>query len=792
MADRRKPANTNRNRRRGSTTAAASRNSSRQAGSTQSRRAGRAPQSHRAGRTQQSRRASQAPQGRRAGRAQQSRQAGRKSSQQGMEYTYRKGRKAKKKKPAQKWIRLSRRNHVKMMGVFFFIVAALAGMVARIMYIQNKDGDQYQKIVLANANYDSVILPFRRGDILDRNGVVLATSLDVYNIILDCSVLLSDKKYLEPTIQALMESFPDELSEADIRTYIRENPESKYAILAKHIPYEEVQAFQEKQKSKDAKEGQKGQEGEGAKEGQKGQEGKDTGTTQAKAAGASESSGGDAGNGKIEDTSKYIRGVWFEKEYQRSYPYKTLASTVIGFTTAGNLGMAGLENYYDSTLNGTNGRQYGYLNSDNSVEKTIKPAVDGNNIVTTIDMNIQSVVEAKIAEFDKAYRNHAREGAGAENIGVIVQNPNTGAILAMADSYGYDLSDPRSLKKYFTKEELAAMTEEEELNALNRRWNNYCITETYEPGSTQKPLTVAAGLDSGKLTGNEVFDCDGFEKVADRTIRCVAKYGHGPETVEGALMDSCNDSLMQMVRRIGKDIFYDYQSIFGMGAKTNIDLPGEAVTEGLVRSAQTSSSVDLATASFGQSFNCTMIQLVSAFSSIINGGSYYQPHVVEKVTDENGNTIEEVSPKLLKQTVSRETSDKLRQYLYATVNKGSAAVAKVPGYSMGGKTGTAEKMDREKKEYLVSFIGYLPQENPQLVIYAVIDTPNRPRGEDQAHSVFAQNLAREILEEILPYMNIYKDEKVKKGALTKKRTNMYTGVTGYEAAAALGEAVTYD
>lgn len=279
----------------------------------------------------------------------------------------------------RKWLRLNRRNHLKMMCVFFMIVLLLAGLMCRIVYIENTSGQKYQKIVLAQANYDSRTIPFRRGDILDCNGIELATSLDVYNVILDTYQVTYEVKvkkekqkiYLEPTIQALMECFGDVLDETEIRTYIRENPESRYRVLAKQISYEAVQGFLEKQQEKGSK----------------------------------------------------IKGVWFEKEYQRNYPFQTLASSVIGFTTSGNLGMAGLENYYNSTLNGTNGRQYGYLNADDIMEKTIKEAVNGNNIVTTIDMNIQTVVEAKIKEFDRAYKNEARPGNGAERIGVIIQTP---------------------------------------------------------------------------------------------------------------------------------------------------------------------------------------------------------------------------------------------------------------------------------------------------------------------------------------------------------------------------------
>ena len=241
----------------------------------------------------------------------------------------RSGRKRKKKSPRRKWIRLNRRNHLKMMSVFFGIVLALAGLMARLVYIEHTSGQKYQKIVLAQANYDSQIIPFRRGDILDCNGIELATSLDVYNIILDSFVISSKQEYLEPTIQALMSSFPEELSETEIRTYIKENPQNRYKVLAKEIPFEEVQVFLAKQNDEE----------------------KD--------------------KPKKERTAKYIKGIWFEKEYKRNYPYKTLASSVIGSTTSGNLGMAGLENFYNSTLNGTNGRRYGYLNSDNAMERRI-------------------------------------------------------------------------------------------------------------------------------------------------------------------------------------------------------------------------------------------------------------------------------------------------------------------------------------------------------------------------------------------------------------------------------------
>ena len=452
-----------------------------------------------------------------------------------------------------------------------------------------------------------------------------------------------------------------------------------------------------------------------------------------------------------------INGVWFEKEYQREYPYGSLASAVVGFTTSGNLGMNGVENSYNSVLNGTNGREYGYLNSDSNFEKTVIDARNGNDVTLTIDANIQKIVEDKIAAFEEEYRDAAREGAGSKHVGVIVMNPQNAEVLAMANYPNYDSSNPRDLSAYYTQEEIDAMDDDTELDALNQLWSNFCITYTYEPGSTVKPFTVACGLDTGTLDPNRTFICDGYETISGHDIHCVNTNGHGLETVEDALKNSCNDALMQMSYDIGPENFSKYQQIFGFGTKTNIDLPGEARTDSLIYTEDQLSTINLATNSFGQNFNVTMIQVASAFCSIINGGNYYQPHVVKKITDENGNVIQEDNGTLLKKTVSSSTSELLKQYLYATVSDGTGKYAKVPGYSMGGKTGTAQKLPRGQGNYLVSFIGFAPGDNPQLLVYVVVDEPN---AEEEFHSTFAQEIAKGIFEETLPYLNIYPDEDI--------------------------------
>lgn len=624
---------------------------------------------------------------------------------------------AGKRRGGKKIAKFSKKMQKKLVVLFVIIALLLLGLIVRLMYIEHTSGKKYEKKVLSQQKYDSTVIPYQRGNITDCKGTILATSVDVYNVILDCKVLNSDSADIDPTIDALITCFP-QLNETDLRNLITDKPKSQYNVLAKKLSYEEIQAFEDMQ--------------------------------------AAEKEASDKKSSDAEKKGK-INGVWFEKEYQREYPYGSLASAVVGFTTSGNLGMNGVENSYNSVLNGTNGREYGYLNSDSNFEKTVIDAQNGNDVTLTIDANIQKIVEDKIAAFEEEYRDAAREGAGSKHVGVIVMNPQNAEVLAMANYPNYDSSNPRDLSAYYTQEEIDAMDDDAELDALNQLWSNFCITYTYEPGSTVKPFTVACGLDTGTLDPNRTFICDGYETISGHDIHCVNTNGHGLETVEDALKNSCNDALMQMSYDIGPENFSKYQQIFGFGTKTNIDLPGEARTDSLIYTEDQLSTINLATNSFGQNFNVTMIQVASAFCSIINGGNYYQPHVVKKITDENGNVIQEDNGTLLKKTVSSSTSELLKQYLCATVSDGTGKYAKVPGYSMGGKTGTAQKLPRGQGNYLVSFIGFAPVDNPQLLVYVVVDEPN---AEEEFHSTFAQEIAKGIFEETLPYLNIYPDEDI--------------------------------
>lgn len=598
--------------------------------------------------------------------------------------------------------------HNKLYIVFGVLCILFVALIFRLMYIEYTSGEKYEKIVLSQQEYDSTIIPYKRGDIVDSKGTVLATSVDVYNVILDSKVLHANEEKISSTIAYLTQCFP-EITADQVNQEIADNPDREYTVLAKHVSYEEKAAFEALM------------------------------------------------NG--EDTKDQIAGIWFEKEYTRTYPYNSLASAMIGFANA-TTGVIGLENQYNDTLNGTNGRSYGYLNADSNLEQTVIEPENGYSLVATIDTNIQSIVESAILQANEEMKQETEgQATGSNNTAVLVMDPQNGDVLAMASYPNFDLNNPKDLSAYFTEEELAGMSDEDKMNQLNKLWQNYTISNTFEPGSTFKPFTEAMGLDSGSLRGDETYICDGSEWVSGHEIHCVNRSGHGTEDLRGALRDSCNDALMQMVRAIGPANFAKYSREYGFGQKTGIDLPGEASTASLIFSeeqlARTESN--LAVSSFGQGFNVTMIQLASSFCSLINGGNIYQPHVVKKIVDGSGNTVQEISPVVTKETVSQEVSDTLRDYMYTVVSEGTGAKAAVEGYAIGGKTGTAEKVPRGSGNYVVSFIGFAPVDDPQVVVYVVVDEPHVA---DQSHCSQSSYIAKNIFSQILPYMNIERMDSV--------------------------------
>lgn len=588
----------------------------------------------------------------------------------------------------------------KLVLLFSLVVLAFAILIGRIIQINAMNGEKYTKVVLDQQQYDSRVIPFRRGDIVDRNGTKLATSERVYNVILDVKAMLEKDEYQEPTIKVLKDCFG--IAEEDVEELVESSPESRYNILLKGVDYNTAKEFE----------------------------------------------------AIDEDEEKHpnVKGIWLEEDYVRKYPYNSLASDVIGFSNADDVGTIGLEASYNAILNGVDGREYGYLEEGALLERTIKEAENGNTIVSTIDAELQKIVEKHILEFNETYKDNAEKGNGSLNTAVIIADPQSGEILAQASYPNFDLNKPRDISAYYTEKELKKMKEEEKVEILNNLWRDFCVSDSYEPGSTAKPFTVAAGLETGKIRGNEVYTCGGSLVVAEDTepINCHYTAGHGTQTIAQSIANSCNVAMMEMIKVIGAEDFYRYQSIFGFGAQTGIDLPGEA--EGILQDPELVGPVDLATNSFGQNFNVTMEQMVAGMSALINGGNYYEPHVVKQIQDENGNVIETKESVLKKRVISEQTSTMLKQYMKTVMEgTGTGASAAVEGYDIGGKTGTAEKYPRNSGKHLLSFIGYAPQDDPEVLIYVVIDEPNT---ESQEDSSLVLNLARSIMEEAFPYMNI--------------------------------------
>jgi len=616
------------------------------------------------------------------------------------------------------------------------ITLALFALIYILYNIIQGNKDRYNQIVLSQQEYDSRVIPYRRGDIVDRNGTLLATTEKVYNLIIDPSQIIPDPEdhaNLEATIAALSATYGYDIQE--LRTLILENSGKAYVRYARQLSYEEKETFEKL-------------------------------TTETNTA------------NRKSGTKVRIKGVWFEDEYKRVYPYNSLACNVLGFaTSAGDAGTGGIEQSYNDQLIGINGREYGYLNDDSNLERVIKSATNGNTVVSTIDVNVQNIVDKYIAEWMST--------EGSDRVGVVVMDPNSGEVLAMSSDILFDLNDPRNLEGRYTDAEIRelGLTEakdtynrknrdarpiteaevtshysEEEIKsfgqqvAWNQVWRNFCISDTFEPGSPSKIFTVAAGLEEAVISENDSFFCDGFQEVGGWQIKCVKRTGHGMLTLAESLMQSCNDCMMQIAAKEGRETFSKYMQSFGFGNKTGIDLPGEADTRTLIYNASNMKPSDLATNSFGQNYNCTMIQMAAAYASVINGGSYYEPHVVKQIVNDQDAIVKRVEPNLVRETVSESTSNFIKDALYRTVEEGTGTAAIIEGYEIAGKTGTAEKYPRGRGNYLLSFCGFAPAYNPQVLVYVVIDTPHV---EDQARSIHASRLFQKITHDILPYLNIF-------------------------------------
>ena len=599
----------------------------------------------------------------------------------------------------------------RLLPVFVMLAVLLCALVGRIFYIVATSSSDYETKILDLQSTKSSTMPFRRGTITDRNSTVLATSERKYKIILEAKNILDVKEKdgvktyneekITETLNGLTMVFGFDAQ--DLRNVLLEKENSYYIPYSSDIDEdkkEEFEAYVEKR------------------------------------------------NEELKKDKKTfsINGVVFETEYKRVYPFNEFACSVLGFSgkDAGR-GNWGIEEFYNDLLVGVNGKTYRSVNAEGISESTVVDPEDGNTIVSTIDYSIQLAAQNAIDSF---LSDH-----DAENVAAIVMNPKNAEILALATDKKFDLNNPSDLTYCYTAEEIAAMTDEEKETARSMMWKNFAVADAYEPGSTAKPFTVAAALESDLVNEESHFNCTGAKTYGsgEVTIHCNSREGHGNINLAQGLMYSCNVAMMDIAELIGKDIFTKYQLIFGFGRQCGIDLPGE--TAGLVYQADKMGTVDLATNSFGQNFNVNMVQLASAFCSLVNGGNYYQPHIVRQILSSDGQVKKNVEPVLVRRTVSKDTSEFIKNALFETVSAGTAKTAVIEGYSIGGKTGTAEKQPRSDKKYLVSFIAAAPIEDPEILIYVIVDNPT-VGAEEEVSARLAIAIEKNIMEAIIPYTNI--------------------------------------
>ena len=434
-----------------------------------------------------------------------------------------------------------------------------------------------------------------------------------------------------------------------------------------------------------------------------------------------------------------LSGVKVDEDYKRYYPYGTLASKVLGFTGADNQGILGLEVKYDEYLQGTNGKILTLTDArgieiENAGESRLEP-VNGYDLCLSLDYNIQMYCE-------QAAKKVCTKKS-ADSVSVIVMNPQNGELMAMVNYPEFDLNDPFTL----VGDNGEAVSAEEKQNLLNKMWRNQCISDTYEPGSTFKIITAAAALEEGVVKLDDAFFCPGYKIVEDRRIRCARTTGHGAETFETGIMNSCNPVFMELGERLGAENFVGYFKQFGLLSKTNIDLPGEAGT--IMHKTENIGPVELATISFGQSFQITPIQLVTTVSAIINGGTRVTPHFGVSVQDADGNTVKTFSYETHENICTAETSETMRYLLEKVVSEGTGKNAKIEGFSIGGKTATSQTLPRSDHKYISSFLGFAPADDPQVLVLVVI---NNPQGIYYGGTIAAP-VAKEIFENILPYLD---------------------------------------
>lgn len=576
-------------------------------------------------------------------------------------------------------------NKKKMLVVFCGAVMIIGALLGRLIYLMVFDAEYYQKRAESLHEREREIKA-ARGEIVDRNGIVLATNKTVCTI----SVIHSQIEEPDRVIEILSEELG--LEKAEVRKRVE-----------KVSSMEKVKTNVEKET-------------------------------------------GD----RIRNYN--LAGVKVDEDFKRYYPYQQIASKVLGFTGGDNQGIIGLEVKYEDTLKGTNGTILTMTDArgielEGVAEDRIEP-VAGNTLKISLDYNIQSFCEQAASK--------VMEEKQADGVSIMLMNPQNGEVLAMVNVPEFNLNEPFVLNTETKNEE--NLTDEKKQELLNQMWRNGCINDTYEPGSTFKIITSAACLEEGVVHLDDSFSCPGYRIIEDRKIRCHKVGGHGSETFVQGLQNSCNPVFMDIGLRLGSDRFYDYFSQFGLLGFTNIDLPGEAGT--IMHRKEDIGMVELATMTFGQSFQITPIQMLTTVSSIINGGERVTPHLGIGVLDKYGNELEKLTYPEQKRVLSEETSATMRMLLESVVAEGSGSNAYIEGYRIGGKTATSQTLPRSANRYISSFIGFAPADDPKVIGMVII---HNPQGIYYGGTIAAPVL-RDIYDNVLPYLgieraNVQTDEK---------------------------------
>ncbi|PHV71086.1 hypothetical protein CS063_07075 [Sporanaerobium hydrogeniformans] len=566
--------------------------------------------------------------------------------------------------------------------IALFFIVFIIYMIYQVTYIKFIHGEEYQKQVYSRLmSRESPINP-QRGNILDRNNNTLATSFLTYDITLSPKEIMEEEETDRYVIYEALAEAVDKKAE-EIQALVEKNPSSQYALLAKNVANEKVEVLKEK---------------------------------------------------KI--NGKALTGVWYDKSFIRSYPKSELAAQLLGFYNKDGQGQYGIEQQYNEYLVGEAGRIFSQFQDEQIITTEMKAVENGANIRLTIDEVIQQYVETTMKKYIKEYN--------PVNAAAIIANPNTGEIYSMYSYPSFDPNHYNNLEEQLGKEVWNGLNEQDKTTALYSAWRNFTTQNPYELGSTFKPLLIALAIDEHAIDLNDTYLCHGSMQVADRLIHCWKTSGHGEQTVEQALANSCNMAMIQIAEKIDYDLFLSYMDKYGFGERTGIALPGEET--GLLHNKL--GPVERATYSMGQTFTATPVQLISAFSAVINGGYLLEPLVVSDIVDERGEVLYHAKPVIRRQVISKETSELVRRYLGKVVDEGGTGVnAHISGYKIGGKTGTAEKGERGNEKYIVSFVGYAPLENPEVIALVIFDeAPEKSGAPTKAF--------KEMMGKILPYLQI--------------------------------------